>query len=160
MREQKMRLLFPAAGLAVMTMTTLAVADSDVMLTTTVNDVTRSFTMTELQALPVERFETKTIWTEGTQSFEGVPLAAVLDELGVTEGTVSAQAINDYAVDIPVDEITETAPIIAYHQNGGAMSRRDKGPLWLVYPYDSHPELQSEVIYSRSIWQMDRLSVK
>ncbi|MDO6587799.1 molybdopterin-dependent oxidoreductase [Salipiger sp. 1_MG-2023] len=160
MGDQEMRLLFPVAGLAVMAMARLAMADSDVILTTTVNDVTRSFTLEELQALPVERFETITIWTEGPQSFEGVPLAAMLDDLGVTEGTVSAQAINDYAVDIPIDEITETTPIIAYHQNGASMSRRDKGPLWIVYPYDSKPEFQSEAIYSRSIWQMDRLSVK
>jgi hypothetical protein len=38
------------------------------------------------------------------------------------------------------------------------MSVRDKGPLWVIYPYDSD-DYRSEVIYSRSIWQLDRLEV-
>ncbi|RYH00603.1 oxidoreductase, partial [Salipiger sp. IMCC34102] len=39
------------------------------------------------------------------------------------------------------------------------MQVRDKGPLWIVYPYDDTPEYRSEVIYSRSIWQLDRIEV-
>lgn len=130
------------------------------MLTATINGTVHSFTLEELQAMPVESFVTKTIWTEGPQTFEGVPLAALLKELGVSEGTITAQAINDYSVDIPLDEIEDTAPIVAYHQNGAPMSRRGKGPLWLVYPYDDNTKYQVEVVYSRSIWQMDRLRVE
>lgn len=37
------------------------------------------------------------------------------------------------------------------------MSVRDKGPLWVIYPYDSDPALQSEVTYARSIWQLVRI---
>lgn len=89
-----------------------------------------------------------------------MPLAALVEMLDISTDTITAQAINDYAVEIPLDEITEDAPLVAYHQNGKPMSRRDKGPLWLVYPYDSDPEYQTEIVYSRSIWQMDRLSAK
>jgi hypothetical protein len=39
------------------------------------------------------------------------------------------------------------------------MSVRDKGPLWLVYPYDSAAKYQSEVVFSRSIWQLNRLEI-
>ena len=39
------------------------------------------------------------------------------------------------------------------------MSIRDKGPLWVVYPYDSSADYRTEVIYSRSIWQLDRIEV-
>jgi hypothetical protein len=37
------------------------------------------------------------------------------------------------------------------------MSLRDKGPLWIIYPYDSKSDFRTEVVYSRSIWQRDRL---
>jgi hypothetical protein len=37
------------------------------------------------------------------------------------------------------------------------MSIREKGPLWLVYPYDLNKAYQSETIYSRSIWQLVRI---
>ena len=53
----------------------------------------------------------------------------------------------------------EGGPIIAYMMNGEEMSVRNKGPLWLVYPYDLNHEYRSEVIYSRSIWQLDRIDV-
>jgi hypothetical protein len=43
--------------------------------------------------------------------------------------------------------------------DGNAMSVRDKGPLWVIYPYDSDAAYRTEVIYSRSIWQLDRLEV-
>ncbi|MGR3607464.1 MAG: oxidoreductase, partial [Sulfitobacter sp.] len=43
---------------------------------------------------------------------------------------------------------------------GSLMSRRGKGPLWIVYPYDNNPSYKTETIYSRSIWQMDRIAVK
>jgi hypothetical protein len=49
---------------------------------------------------------------------------------------------------------------VAYLRNGAEMSMRDKGPLWIVYPYDAKPDYQSELIYSRSIWQLDRIEVQ
>jgi hypothetical protein len=118
-----------------------------------------SFDLAALQALPVTKFETTTMWTEGLQSFEGVALKTLLDGLDVTSGTVIAQAINDYRVEIPYGEITADAPIIAYKMNGAEMSVRDKGPLWIVYPFDSNAKYQSEVVFSRSIWQMNRLEI-
>lgn len=135
-------------------------AESPAVLTTTVDGSVRSFSIEDLQAMPVASFSTETIWTEGLQTFEGVPLAALLEELEVSEGIITVQAINDYSVDIPFDEIEQDVPVVAYHTNGAPMSRRDKGPLWLVYPYDSNPDYQAEVVFSRSIWQMDRLKVE
>lgn len=104
--------------------------------------------------------ETTTIWTDGVQTFEGVELATLLAALGA-EGTVlRAIAHNDYAVDIPVSDAVAGGPVVAYLRNGAAMSMRDKGPLWVIYPFDSKPEYQSELIYSRSIWQLDRIEVQ
>ncbi|WP_162651705.1 molybdopterin-dependent oxidoreductase [Lentilitoribacter sp. Alg239-R112] len=118
------------------------------------------FDFEALSTMKSTKFETTTIWTEGVQSFEGVPLKTLLEDLKITDGMVLATAVNDYAVEIPISEISSSAPVIAYKQNGERMSLRDKGPLWLVYPYDAHPEFQTEVTYSRSIWQLNRIEVK
>jgi hypothetical protein len=40
------------------------------------------------------------------------------------------------------------------------MSLREKGPLWIIYPFDSSPEYQTELTYSRSIWQLNRIEVQ
>lgn len=112
-----------------------------------------------LEALPATTFETSTIWTEGVHSFTGVSLADLAAELGVENGQFLATAINDYTVEIPVGDAVEGGPIIAYLMDDEEMSVRDKGPLWVIYPYDSDADFRSEVIYSRSIWQLDRLEI-
>lgn len=151
----------PLTGLA----DTLAAPAGDVVLTvngdiaTTNQGDTAVFDMDMLMALPVTEFTTTTIWTEGEQTFEGVSLHHLLEVLGVSGGDLKATAINDYAVDIPVSDAVEGGPILAYRQNGAEMSVRDKGPLWVVYPYDTNADYRSEVVYARSIWQMDRLTV-
>ena len=122
-------------------------------------DETVQFDMEMLQALPSRSFETSTIWTEGETSFVGVPLSVLLEQVAAEGATIRATAINDYAVEIPMVSISAQDPIVAYEMDGAAMPRRQKGPLWIVYPYDSDTKYQTEVIYSRSIWQLDRLEI-
>lgn len=117
------------------------------------------FDLDALSALGFETVETTTIWTDGVQTFEGVSLKTLMDTLGLEDGTLLATAINDYTVEVPVSDAVENGPIIAVRLNGETMSVRDKGPLWIIYPYDSSPDYRTEVIYSRSIWQLDRIEV-
>lgn len=136
----------------------------DIILTVTGAGVTNTdgaaaLDLAMLEEMGGAEIETTTIWTEGLQTFEGVPLGVLIERLQIEGETLSAVAINDYAVEIPTSDAVEGGPIIAYKMNGNVMSVRDKGPLWVIYPYDSDPAYQTEVIYSRSIWQLDRLAV-
>lgn len=126
-------------------------------ISATNNGDTAVFDLEMLQALDDTAVETTTIWTEGTQTFQGVSLDALMTRLGIDEGTLRATAINDYTVEIPVSDATPGGPILAYLLNGDTMSIRDKGPLWVIYPFDANEDYRSEVIYSRSIWQLDRI---
>lgn len=117
------------------------------------------FDLEMLRELETRSFTTETIWTDGPQTFEGASLDDFLLKIGVEEGQLTATAVNDYEIDIPVSDAVSDGPIIAYAVNGKAMTLRDKGPLWIVYPYDAKPEYRSEVIYARSIWQLDRIAV-
>ncbi len=132
---------------------------TDTVLTLTYNGQTQTFDRPALEALGTETVETTTIWTEGTQVFEGVSLARLAQEIGAEDGRLLATAINDYTVEIPVSDAVENGPILAITMNGEAMSVRDKGPLWVIYPYDANADYRTEVIYSRSIWQLDRIEV-
>jgi len=113
-----------------------------------------------LEAMAAVQIETSTIWTQGPQRFEGVPLVTLLDRVGAEGTVIAASALNDYTVEIPISDAVEGGPIVAFRQNGEALSVRDKGPLWLVYPYDANAAYQTEVIYARSIWQLARIEVK
>lgn len=146
------------AALLVVLLPFAAVADETILTVTHADEVT-SLDLNDLEGMESVEFETTTIWTEGVQTFTGVPLSRFLEEFGISGGALKATAINDYAVTIPLADAVEGGPIIAYHRNGTPMSVRDKGPLWIVYPYDSSPAYKTEVIYSRSIWQLDRIEV-
>jgi hypothetical protein len=118
------------------------------------------FDLAMLDALGTVEFETTTIWTDGPQVFRGVSLQRLVEILGAEGSVVAASALNDYMVEIPLTDAVEGGPMLAFEQNGQALAVRDKGPLWLVYPYDSESAYQSEVIYARSIWQVKQMEFR
>lgn len=118
-----------------------------------------TFTDADLLALPQESFETETIWTEGVVTFSGPSLSAVIEHANLTPGDVELYAINDYSIVIPLDKIEDGAPIIANRLNGAPFSVRDKGPLWVVFPYDADPRYNTEEYFALSVWQLNRLNV-
>lgn len=120
---------------------------------------TAQFDLEMLQALPSQSFTTTTIWTDGPQVFEGVELSVLAELVGFGGNTYSASAVNDYSVSIPVTDAVPGRALVAYLRNGNPMPLRNKGPLWIVFPFDSSQEFQSETIYSRSIWQLNRITV-
>lgn len=122
-------------------------------------DEVAQFDLEMLRELPATSFATNTIWTEGVQEFTGVSLDILADHVGMSGTRLVASAINDYHVEIPMDDAQEGGPIVAYLHNGEEMSLRNKGPLWIVYPFDQSREYRTEIIYSRSIWQLDRIKV-
>lgn len=118
------------------------------------------FDMEMLLRLTAVEIVTTTIWTEGEQTFTGVPLKTVLEAVGATGSVIEASALNDYMTEIPAEDAVEGGAILAYAQNGEMLSVRDKGPLWIVYPYDADARWRSEVIYARSIWQLKSLTIR
>jgi hypothetical protein len=124
------------------------------------SDQGAQFDLAMLQAMDTAEFQTTTIWTDGPQVFRGVPLIRLIEVLEAEGQVIAASALNDYTVEIPLEDAVEGGPILAFEQNGKTLSVRDKGPLWLVYPYDSERDYQSEVIYARSIWQVKRLEFR
>jgi hypothetical protein len=118
-----------------------------------------AFDRAMLKALPQTSFTTTTIWTEGAHRFTGVQLADLLDAVDAEGETLRAAALNDYEITMPVAEARDGA-LVAYAMDGEPMSVREKGPLWIVYPYDSDVAYQTETIYARSIWQLNRIRIE
>ncbi|MCV2868425.1 molybdopterin-dependent oxidoreductase [Defluviimonas sp. WL0002] len=118
------------------------------------------FDMDSLRAIGHVHLKTSTIWTEGVQEFEGIRLKHLLDRVGVQGELIWASAANDYGADIPVSDATEDGPILAYMMNEELMSLREKGPLWIVYPFDDDSSYRTDLIYSRSVWQLVSLDIR
>lgn len=117
------------------------------------------FDLAMLDALPKREVRTRTPWTEGVTAFEGPLGTALLEAVGARGSRLVITAINDYSVEVPVSDLGRYKVILALRQNGELLRVRDKGPLFLVYPFDEDPALNSEVIQSRSIWQIRSIRV-
>ncbi|HJV72485.1 molybdopterin-dependent oxidoreductase [Ideonella sp.] len=123
-------------------------------------DARADFDLEMLAALPQRQLVTHTPWHQGPQTFTGPLLRDVLAEVGAAGQRLVAVALNDYRCEIPVDDTAQFDVVLARLHNGEAMRVRDKGPLFIVYPFDSDPQLRSERYYARSAWQVRRLIVQ
>lgn len=113
-----------------------------------------------LEGLGTSIIRTKTPWYSGVVTFEGVRMDALMQRVGVAGDVVTAVALNDFSSEIPVSDFAKYGVILALKRDGNYMPVSDKGPLFIVYPYDSSPELQAQKFYSRSAWQLAQLIAK
>jgi len=113
-----------------------------------------------LEALGMSGFETTTPWYPGPVRFDGVRMDRLLEAVGASGDRVLAYALNDYTTELPVSDCAAYGVLLALKRNGEYMPVRDKGPLFIVYPFDSRPELKHQRFYSRSAWQLARLDVR
>ena len=118
------------------------------------------FDMRMLEALPQQTYKVTTPWYLRPVSFRGPLLRDVLAAAGVGGTHVEAVAVNDYTADIPFKDAEAYDVIIALRMDGKPMSPRDKGPLFVVYPYDRLPPQVRERSFERSVWQLDGLRVR
>lgn len=117
------------------------------------------FDMAMLEQLPQYSFVTWTPWYVQPRKFGGPLLRDVLAAAGCEGTTLRATAINDYQVELPFDDARLHQVLVARLLDDKPMSVRDKGPLFLIYPFDSDPALRNAVYYSRAAWQLQRLKV-
>jgi hypothetical protein len=119
-----------------------------------------AFDMAMLQKLPQRSFMTRTPWYAEPRKFTGVALRDLLEAVGATTPkTMKAVALNDYRVDIPVDDALRGDLLVAYALDDKPMLVRDKGPIVLMFPFDLRPELRNAVNYSRAAWQLKMLEL-
>jgi hypothetical protein len=113
-----------------------------------------------LEQLGLSKLTTSTPWTEGERAFVGVPFARLLDAIGATGSTVRATAANDYVVDIPISNLREANAFLAMNMDGKQLRLRDKGPLWIIYPWSQRPELNRIELHSYAVWQLQSLHIE
>ena len=118
------------------------------------------FDIASLEKLGVVSFQTTSPWYNGRTTFTGISMQKLMDYVGAKGTVVKVTALNDYTTVIPLSDFKNYNVILAFKINGEYMRVRDKGPFFIVYPYDSLPELNNQIYYSRSAWQVSRMSIE
>ena len=104
-----------------------------------------AFDMAMLEALPQHEIVAPTPWFDEPRRFGGPLLRDVLAAAGATGTTLKASALNNYRVEIPFDDAVRHDVVLARLLDGKPMSVREKGPLFVMYPFDRRPELRNAV---------------
>jgi hypothetical protein len=113
-----------------------------------------------LQGLPSHRLRTTTAVTDGVRQFDGFLVRDLLSLLQAEGKVVTALALNNYSVDIPMIDFHEYDVLLATHMDGERLLSSGKGPFWIVYPRDDWRQLQDIRYDYRWVWQLHRLTVK
>ena len=121
---------------------------------------TAEFDRAMLESFGYSSFTTWTPWYNDPVTFSGLPMAKLMHVLRATGTSVLAIALNDYETRIPVSDFAQFNVLLAIKRNGQYMPVSDKGPLFIVYPFDSNPQLQQDKFYMRSVWQVSGLDVR
>ncbi|MCF6271950.1 MAG: hypothetical protein L3J37_01990 [Rhodobacteraceae bacterium] len=139
----------------------LALAGGVVLtITNMVNGSEMAFTEDALLAMPQTVVETENEFVDAKTLFSGPLARNVLKMLGEGGDTVVLTAVNDYAVEVPLEDFIKYDVVFAMSGNGERFSRRDKGPVWVIYPMSDFEELQDPVYNARLIWQLVKVEVK
>lgn len=115
-----------------------------------------TFDRTALDLLPQGTLATTTPWTEGVARFRGVTGRALITAVGARGRWARAYSSDGHAVDIPLDDFKNRGLLLASRKDGRLLAVREKGPLWIVYPYD---ELRSETYFARSVRRLNRIEI-
>jgi hypothetical protein len=116
--------------------------------------------MQMLEKLPQHTFTTRTPWYPDAVTFTGPLLRDVLAAAGSKGNAITAVALNDYKTEIPMDDVHRHEVIVARLMNNRPMPIREKGPLFIIYPFDTKTELRTELYYNRAAWQLNALRIR
>jgi hypothetical protein len=144
--------LAPAKGKVILTITGKVAEKND-------PDAAK-FDLAMLEALPQQTFTTMTPWDKKPIRFTGPLLRDVLSAAKATGSTIKAVALNDYQTSIPLDDAKNFDVIVAHKMNGEAIPVKTKGPLFIVYPFDTKAELRATIYYERSAWQLKSMAIE
>lgn len=118
------------------------------------------FDLAMLEKLPQQTFTTMTPWDKKPIKFTGPLLRDVLAAAKATGTTIKASALNDYQTSIPLNDAQKFDVILAHKMNDELIPVKTKGPLFIVYPFDTKAELRSTVYYERSAWQLKSMAIE
>lgn len=131
------------------------------VLSVTTPEDTVAFSFEDLLDMPQTTVVTKNDYVDHTTTFQGPRLSTLLEHFKIdrTE-TLQMVALNDFTAEVPASDAYDYEVILAVLRDGDRMSVRDKGPIWVIYPMDDHPELQDEAYNGRLVWQLKEISVE
>lgn len=129
--------------------------------TLTVDGETKSvYSNADLEQFKTYAVTTRTPWRDAPATFEGVLLTDVLKKHGLDDASmIRMVAENDYIVDLPRSVWTDRPALIATRVDGKGLTRKERGPFYLVFPMDADPSTSGD-FENYWVWMIAKVSEK
>ena len=118
------------------------------------------FDLAMLNALPESQIVTKTPWHSAPAKFSGPALKTILNTVDSKGKSFRLTAQDRYEASIPIEDLDNFGPVLALRMDGKNLSVRSRGPVLLMYPFDSYPQIDTDIYYGRSVWQLIHIVVE
>ena len=122
-------------------------------------DKAMEFDLEGLAALPQTTVRTDFPLGGDLVEYSGPALAEVLSAAGATGDTVTVQALDGYAVDVPYTEMIDKGAVLALSRDGTPLGIGSFGPAQIVFPRGEREDL-AEMPDDWWVWQIYHISVK
>lgn len=127
------------------------------------NDVSfekaREFDLADLVKLPQATVKADFPKGGAATEFSGPLLKDVLAAAGATGKTVTVQAMDGYAVAVPLDELVAKGAVVALERDGRPFGIGNFGPTQIVFPRGERADLK-DMPDDWWIWQIYRIDVQ
>ena len=117
-----------------------------------------SIDLRTLEQMPQVKLRAFEPFEEREITFEGVLMSDLMAIAGADPNATEAHftALDDYEIDIPVEEFTRTDVLLATKAEGEHMSIEDGGPTRIIFPADSEMGENSDAW----IWNVETIVVR
>ena len=113
-----------------------------------------------INALPTSEIITSNHVSDTPTIYTGPKLSLILDRLGIIGNIVRVTALDDYTAVLSRSDIQKYGVLLATHENGHQLTLDDRGPFFIVFPFDDFNELKKDIYYTMSVWQVMSIDVQ
>ena len=120
---------------------------------------TMEFSRLELSQIPQTRFVTAAPFLKTPTAVEGPSVSQLLRAFGAgrTFHRIEIVALNSYLVTADIQQLEADGAILVIRQDGAFLPLSEKGPAYLLFPFDDRPALKDKSHYGLCIWQISQI---
>jgi len=117
--------------------------------------------MDTLEQLGLIEFAVDDPYLKRSVTYQGVLLKRLLEVARVPQDatTLHTLALNDYATDVPIEPLKPWPVMLATKRDGQRMPVSDKGPIEIVFPYNSF-QIDPTTYDPMWVWQLRSIEVR
>jgi hypothetical protein len=121
------------------------------------------FDMETLEKLGVVQYDVDDPFVKKNIVYSGVLLSEILKFAGAAPDakTITLHALDDYSVDMPLEDATKWPVLVALKADGKYMPIENNGPLISIFPFNDFPDELDHLTYDAFwVWSLAGITVK